>query len=102
MPNVSVRLGKTKTSAPEKMRRRKRRAQRLARGSVADHDLGAGKIEAQERLDVLLHRDAPDIEKDRPRQVEAAALARMVQATVHAARPHDDAFKAARDEFVAH
>ena len=52
--------------------------QRRARRPVADDQLGAGQIEIEERLEILLDRDAADAEKHRRRQAEVD-LARMEQ-----------------------
>ncbi len=45
--------------------------------AVADHILGALQVELEESLDVLLHGHAADEERDRPRALQEAALARM-------------------------
>ena len=37
------------------------------RRAFADDDLAAGHVEREERLDILLHRDAADMEMDRAR-----------------------------------
>ena len=63
----------------EKYRLRIFPLQRRARRPVADDQLGAGQIEIEKRFEVLLHRDAADTEKDRPRQAEVDG-ARMKQA----------------------
>ena len=57
-----------------------------ARRSVADDNLGPGKIETEKGIEILLDRDATDREEDRARQAEISR-ARMKQAGVDAARP---------------
>ena len=42
-------------------------AQQLELRAVADHVFRAGEIHVQEGGDILLHRDAPDVERDRAR-----------------------------------
>ena len=54
------------TAAPRNLASGYCARQRVARRAVADHHLGAGQIEREEGLDVLLDRDAADIEPDRP------------------------------------
>ena len=85
----------------EKMRIRKTALQLGARRPVADDDLRARQVEAQHRLQILFDRHAADVEKDRPRQTDRAAIARMVERVIDAARPDDDALEAALREFVA-
>ena len=73
-----------------------------------DHDLGAGKIEIEEGLDILLHRNAPDIDEDRAFQALVDALAVLMPAGgvelfgVHAARPGRDVVEAALGQVVTH
>ncbi len=69
--------------------------ERGARRPVADDDRRARKVEAEQRLEVLLHRDPADAEKDRPRQVERPLAARMEQGVIDAAAPQPDALEAA-------
>ena len=72
-PNVSVRLGKTKTSAaarcaarvavlqqPEKLGVRKPPLQSRLLRAGADDDFGAGQVERQKRFEVLFDGDAAD------------------------------------------
>ena len=68
---------------------------------VADDDLAARQVEREEGRKVLLHRDAPDIEEDRPRQAEIAAPRRVEQLRIHPARPALDAHEAACRHFGA-
>src|SRR6185437_9486959 len=58
-----------------------------ARGAVADHDLAAGKIEREERFDVLLDGNTPDIEPDRTRERQVGAFYRAEFVDVDTARP---------------
>src|SRR3546814_2145128 len=41
--------------------------QPVARRAITDHDLRSGMTASEERLDILLDRNASDIELDRPR-----------------------------------
>ena len=68
--------------------------QRDPRRAVADDHLGAGQIEIEERLEILLHRDPADREKHRRRQAEVDR-AGMEQMGVDAARPQHDIVEAA-------
>ena len=76
------------------------RLQGRALRAVADHHLGAGQRQRQERADVLFHRHPPDIEMDRPRQVEQRGLVRPEQLQVDPAGPAADVGEAARDQLV--
>ncbi len=62
--------------AAEKHRVRIGPRQLRARRSVADHDFGAGQIELKKGLDILFHRQAPDGQEYRPRQIEHGVAAR--------------------------
>ena len=85
----------------EEMRVREAPLEAGARRPVADDDHRARQLELQQRLEVLLHRDATDAEEDRPRQVERVGRARPIEAVVDAARPHLDLFEAAARQLVA-
>ena len=83
----------------EKHRLRVFSRQRRARRSIADDQFGAGQIEVEKRLEILLHRDAADTQKDRARQAEVNR-ARMKMAGVDAARPQHHVAKAASAQFA--
>src|SRR3546814_3960524 len=48
--------------------------------AIADHHLGAGQRQLEEGADVLLHRNAADVEVDRPRQPQQGLSLRRVGA----------------------
>ena len=74
---------------------------------VADHHLGAGQVEREERLQVLLDGDAPDADEQRARQVEryrplgpeqlgidaAGPQAQVPEAALRPARPSATAWR---------
>ncbi|MGY3357596.1 hypothetical protein ACVWZK_004259 [Bradyrhizobium sp. GM0.4] len=68
--------------------------QRDTRRAVTDDHLGAGQLEVEERLEILLHRDPTDREEHRRRQAEIDR-AGMEQMGVDAARPQHDIVEAA-------
>ncbi len=72
------------------------------RRSVSDDDLAARQPQRQERVQVLFHRDAPDAEEDRPRQVEQALRTGMEQAEIDAAAPAHDIAEAMALQFLLH
>ena len=89
-PKVSVLLGNTNTSAaaytlasssrsskPEVVHLREALADALERRPRAHHPLRSRQVELEERLDVLLHRHAPDVQENRRRAVEPLARLRM-------------------------
>ena len=83
-------------------RRGEARSQRLALRAVAHHHLGAGQVEAEEGLDVLLHRQPAGVQEDRPRQsFPRVARLRPEQVEVDAAGPPADFGEAASGEFLA-
>ena len=73
----------------------------LARRPVADDHARARQVERQQRLEILLDRDAADIKKDRPRQAEAARRRAAGTSVIDAARPDAHAREAAPRQFVA-
>ena len=72
------------------------RASAVARRPVADHELGAGQIEREERFEIFFDRQPADRQKNRPRQIEIDACARAEQLGVDAARPQLHVLEAAR------
>ena len=114
-PNVSVRLGNTKTSAaairpassaplrrPRKVTSGKTPPQFRLLRAFADHDFRPGQIERKERFQILLDRDPACGEKDRTRQVKRDDAMRREQVGVDAARPHAEVLEsAARSRFIS-
>ncbi|ABA51161.1 hypothetical protein BURPS1710b_1413 [Burkholderia pseudomallei 1710b] len=70
------------------------------RGALARDPFRAGQVELQERLDVLLDRDAADIQEDRPRGVEHLRFDRPEDVEIDAARPQHDVVEAEALEVV--
>ena len=83
----------------DKHRLRKFPRKRGPRRSVPNDELGAGQIEREERFEIFFDRQPADRQKDRPRQVEIGAYARVKQPGVHAARPQFHIIEAARRQF---
>jgi len=75
---------------------------RLARRPGADHDLGAGEVEGEERLDVLLHRDAADIEEDGTRIGKGRVRHGPETVHVHAALPQPHVLESLRFQLPLH
>jgi len=73
-----------------------------ALGAVAHDDLAAVPRHAQEGVDVLLNGDAPDVGRDRPRQVEKILCRRLEFFRVHAALPARQILEAVRRKIRAH
>src|SRR6478609_6636246 len=100
-PNVSVRLGNTKTSAAARCAASVivlQQAEELDAGEPppqlrflrarADDDFRARQIERKECFEVLFDRDPPHGDEDRAREVDRDGAVRPEQIGVHAARPH--------------
>src|SRR5690606_40045754 len=92
------------TAAPEEMGFREFRAELLKSRAVADDDLGARIAAGQERLEILLHRDAADVELNRARQAfelrgqrRVAIEAGLVDAPAHGL----EAAQTVRQQFLA-
>ena len=68
--------------------------------AIADDDFRPGQIEVKEGFDVLLHRKAADIEKDRSRQVERLPRARPKQVGVDAPRPEGEVLEPTLRQFL--
>ena len=84
----------------EELRLREPPAQLGLLRAMADDHLGAGQVERQEGFEVLLDRDPPDADEDRPRKVEIDGVCRIEQIGVDAARPHAEIGKAAARQFL--
>ena len=67
---------------------------------VTDHNLGAGQVERQKRLDVLLDRDAAHGHEDRARQIEVGGMIRIEQFGIDAASPEAELAEAPRGELI--
>ena len=112
-PNVSVRLGNTKTSAAARCAVRSApffsprkiapgyclRELRLLR-SVADDHFRSRQVERQKRFEILFDRDAAHRHEDRPRQIERHGIMRVEQFGIDAARPEAELAKTPRAEFL--
>ena len=111
-PNVSVRLGKTNTSAAarcaascavfdqaEEFRIGKAPLQFAFLRAVADHYLRARQIERQERFQVFLDRNAAHADEDRPPEIEIDGAIGAEQIGIDAAGPHAETCKAALGQF---
>jgi hypothetical protein len=70
-------------------------------GTVADDDLASRPIHRQERLDILFHRDAADVGRNRPRQREKILGMGFEQMGVHTTAPICQILEAARRKFEA-
>ena len=76
---------------PQEMRVGVARDERGACRAVADDHLGAGMLGGEERLDILLDRDAPDIELDRPAARRLERFDRCKRGDLRTKRPEIDA-----------
>jgi len=72
---------------PEKNHSREFPRQTVPCRPVADNDLGARQVKFQERLEVFLHREAADRQKDGARKIQAGLCARPEKLGIDAARP---------------
>ena len=68
--------------------------------TVADHDLGAGQIQRQKRLEIFFDRDTADRHEDGSRQSKFGSVAGPEQVGVDPARPGAELAKSARAEFL--
>ncbi len=84
----------------EECRRRILPPQPLEFRPLADDGLGARQVERQERIEILLDRDASDGHEDRPRQTEIDGAVRAEELRVDAARPRADIGEATARQFV--
>src|SRR5262249_37557009 len=69
--------------------------------TAADYSLGSGQIELEKGLDVLLDRNAPDVEKDGARQMKTAGRVWLELRKIDAAGPKMKIFEAMRHKFIA-
>src|SRR5690348_13875840 len=67
--------------------------------TVADDDLCARKVEREEGFDVLLDRDAPDIDEDRTRKWQAGIADAMECVDIDATRPDPEIAETVAFEF---
>ena len=72
---------------------------RGARGLADDH-FRSRQVERQKALDVLLGREPPGVEEDRPRQVHRRGLRRREGAVIDAARPMHQPLEAAALQII--
>jgi len=86
-------LGKSK---PRERRFRIQALQPRAFRAVADDEFAAIPRHAQERLDVLLHRDTADVGCDRAGQIQEFFGARLEEIRIHASPPGGQIPEAAR------
>src|SRR6266700_6569010 len=63
--------------------------------ALADNDFRTRQLERQERVEILLDRNAPNADENRPRKVELDVMARAEHLGVDAARPHAEIGEAA-------
>jgi len=91
-------LGKSK---PRERRSRIQALQPPAFRAVADHQFAAVPRHAQERLDVLLHRDTAHVGCDRSGQIQEVFGSRLEEIRIHAAPPGGQILEAALLQFVA-
>src|SRR5215475_5476122 len=83
----------------EELRVRKAPLQRRLLWAGADDDLRAGKIEREERFEVLFDREPPYADEDGARKAEFDRAIRPEQIGVHAARPHPEVGKSSLTQF---
>src|SRR5882757_8042397 len=96
-PKVSVRLGKTNTSAArgqippgflaQKSDLRILVLQRRLLRSFPDHDLGTGQVQREKRLQIFFDRYPADGHENRPGQIEFDSIVGLEEIRVDAPRP---------------